>query len=71
MQGHLEEARKLQPKLSKSASLMLLPGVAAGLYLKALEQARFDPYSRALAGGGFSRLRYQLQLKWCLLRQTF
>ena len=67
----MEEARKLQPKLSDPARLMLLPGVAAGLYLEALEKARFDPYAKALAGGGFSRLRYQLLLKWRMLRKQY
>ena len=71
MQGHLEEARRLQPKLKQTASLMMLPGVAAGLYLQALEAARFDPFSPALAGGGFSRLKYQFVLKWRMLRHTF
>ena len=71
MQGHLAEARRLQPQLPQAARQMLLPGVAAGLYLQALERARFDPYARALAGGGFTRLRYQLQLKWAMLRRTF
>ena len=71
LQGHLQEARKLQPKLSQPARLMMLPGVAAGMYLAALEKARFDPYARALAGGGFSSLRYQVQLKCSLLRHQY
>ena len=71
VQGHLEEARRLQPKLKQTAGLMMLPGVAAGLWLQALEKARFDPFSPALAGGGFSRLKYQFILKWRMLRHTY
>ena len=67
----MQEARKLQPKLSDKARLLMLPGVAAGMYLSNLEKARFDPYARALAGGGFSRLTYQVQLKWNMFRRTY
>ncbi|MFZ5791842.1 MAG: phytoene/squalene synthase family protein [Pseudomonadota bacterium] len=40
----LDEARKAAPGLSRSLLPALLPGTLAGLYLKRLAQAGFDPY---------------------------
>jgi NADH dehydrogenase [ubiquinone] 1 alpha subcomplex assembly factor 6 len=71
LQGHLDEARELQPKVPAAARPLLLPAVAAGLYLDALQRADFDPFAPALRRGGFSPLWHQLVVKWRLLRGTY
>ena len=71
LQGHLEEARELRPKVPAEARPLLLPAVAAGLYLDALQRAGFDPFAPALQRGGFSPLWHQLAVKWRLLRGEY
>ena len=50
---------------------LMLPSVACGLYLAALERHDFDLFSPALQRGGFAPLRYQLQIRWHLFRNTY
>ena len=71
VQGHLDEARELRPKVPAEARPLLLPAVACGLYLDALQRAGFDPFAPALQRGGFSPLWYQLAVKWRLLRGDY
>ena len=71
MQGHLEEARKLEPQLQKQAKPLLLPAVATDLYLSALEKQNFNVFAPQLQSGGFSPLWYQLQLKYNMFRGKF
>ncbi len=71
LQGHLDEARELQPKVPAAARPLLLPAVATGLYLDALQRVDFDPFAPALRRGGFSPLWHQLVVKWRLLRGTY
>ena len=71
VQGHLEEARALGPQLQKQARTLLLPAVAADLYLQGLEKQNFNVFAPELQGGGFSPLWYQLQLKYRMLRGLF
>lgn len=70
-QGHLDEARELRPKVPAEARPLLLPAVACGLYLDALQRAGFDPFAPALQRGGFSPLWHQLAVKWRLLRGEY
>ena len=71
VQGHLDEARAMSSNVPSIARPLLLPSVACGLYLQALERHDFDLFSPALQKGGFSPLWYQLQIKYSLVRQTF
>ena len=70
-QGHLDEARELRPKVPAEARPLLLPAVACGLYLHALQRAGFNPFAPALQRGGFSPLWHQLAVKWRLLRSAY
>ena len=70
-QGHLDEARELRPKVPAQARPLLLPAVACGLYLDALQRFGFDPFAPALQRGGFSPLWHQLAVKWRLLRGAY
>ena len=70
-QGHLDEARELRPKVPAEARPLLLPAVACGQYLDALQRAGFDPFAPALQRGGFSPLWHQLAVKWRLLRGEY
>ncbi|PNH03487.1 hypothetical protein TSOC_010450 [Tetrabaena socialis] len=75
--GHLDEARRLAPRLPPAAASVLLPGVGAGRYLAALEAANFDPFDARLLRGeasgaeGQAPLAYVLAVKWHQLRGTF
>ncbi len=50
---------------------VMLSSVGCDLYLGALERNDFDLFSPALRSGGFTPLRYQLQVKWNLFRNTY
>ncbi len=71
LQGHLDDAREMIGSVAADGRRVMLPSVAAGLYLAALERHDFDLFSAALQPGGFSPLRYQLQIKWHLFRNTY
>lgn len=71
VQGHLEEAKRLLPKLPSEAREVMLGGVACSLYLDALEKADFQVFSPALAQGGYSPLWHLLTTKYHALRRTF
>ena len=47
----------------------MMPAVACGLYLSALEKHDFNAF--ALQSGGYSPLWYQLQVKYHLLRNIY
>ena len=70
-QAHLDDAREMIGSVATNGRRVLLPSVAASLYLAALERHDFDLFSGALQRGGFSPLRYQLQIKWHLFRNTY
>lgn len=70
-QQHLEEARRLRPDLPPAARPLFAPGVAAGMYLQALEQAGFNLFDQRMLRGAVSPLAYALQLKWALLRGRY
>ncbi|GLC50968.1 hypothetical protein PLESTB_000451900 [Pleodorina starrii] len=75
--GHLDEARRLAPRLPRGAASVMLPAVAVGRYLEALEAANFDPYDAKLirehggSGEGSAPLSYVLAVKWHQLRGTY
>jgi NADH dehydrogenase [ubiquinone] 1 alpha subcomplex assembly factor 6 len=69
--AHLQEARRLLPRLPRPAPPVLQQGTLAGLYLGALEKAGFNVFDPSLAaGGGATPLRRMLALKWNALRGT-
>ena len=57
-------------QLPPDARLLLLPAVAADLYLQALQRRGFDVFSPDLLNGGFSPLWHQLVTKYRMLRRT-
>lgn len=73
--GHLDEARKLAPRLPPSAAGVMLPAVAVGRYLEALEARNFDPYDARLirdhGGAGSAPLSYVFAVKWHQWRGTY
>lgn len=76
--GHLDEARRLAPRLPKGAAGVMLPAVGAGRYLDALERANFDPWAPGLAeaagSGGAGKgapLGYVLAVKYHQLMGTY
>lgn len=69
--AHLEEARRLTPRLPPGAARLLLPAVGAGAYLSALERSGFDVFAPGLPAGGVSPLRRALLIKWHAFRGTF
>lgn len=69
--AHLNAARGHAADVPPAARPLLLPAVSAGLYLDALEKADFNVFDPELAGGGFSPLRYALQLKWTMMRGRY
>jgi NADH dehydrogenase [ubiquinone] 1 alpha subcomplex assembly factor 6 len=70
--AHLDEGRARAGDVPAAGRALMLPAVAAGMYLSALQRCDFDPFdARLQRGGGFSPLAYQLRLKWHLLRGTF
>lgn len=72
MQGHLDQARAMSLQLPAHARPLMMPAVAAGLYLEALERLDFDVFAPQLQrDGGFSLLWYQLLIKYNLLRNTY
>ena len=71
VQGHLDEARAMQAKMPPAARPLLLSSVACNLYLQALESSDFNLFSPALQKGGYSPLRYQLQIKWHVMRGKY
>jgi NADH dehydrogenase [ubiquinone] 1 alpha subcomplex assembly factor 6 len=72
LQGHLEEARRLCGDIPAAARPLMLPAVAAGLYLKALERHNFNAFAPELGrSGAFSPLWHQLLVKWNLMRSTY
>ncbi len=70
---HLDEARSLASRLPRAAGSVMLPSLACEAYLKALEQADFDPFSPRLQRrpGQAAELWHVLRVKWHLLRGTF
>lgn len=72
LQGHLDEARSMSAQLPQAARPLMLPAIAAGLYLDALEMRNFDVFATELqASGGFSPLWHNLVTKYKLLRHSF
>ncbi|KXZ44272.1 hypothetical protein GPECTOR_70g503 [Gonium pectorale] len=74
--GHLDEARRLAPRLPAGAAALMLPAVAVDRYLRDLEAANFDPWDERLQrehGGtsGGAPLPYVLSVKWHQLRGTY
>lgn len=70
-QQHLEEARRLRADLAPEARQLFAPGVAAGMYLEALEKSGFNLFDQRMLKGGLQPLAYQLRLKWALLRGRY
>ena len=70
--SHLDEARALSKDVAPPACRLLLPAVACGNYLEALEKADFNPYDpkllRAITG---TPLWHVLQVKWHLWMGTY
>lgn len=64
-------ARQANSSVNQEANSLMLPAVAAGLYLNALAKHDFDLFSPALSGAGYSTLRHQISVKWHLFRNTF
>lgn len=72
VQGHLTQARAMSLQLPAHARPLMMPAVAAGLYLEALERLDFDVFAPQLQrDGGFSSLWYQLLTKYSLLRNAY
>ena len=72
MQLHLEEARSLAGQLPPAARQLLLPAVGADMYLQSLLAKDCNLLDQdLLAGRGYSRLAYQLRLKWHQLRGSY
>lgn len=69
--AHLDVARGQIADVPAAARPLLLPGLPAGLYLSALEKSDFNVYDASLVKGGFSPLRYTLELKYKMLRGQF
>lgn len=67
---HLDAAARLVGDAPRAARMLCAPGVAAGMYLSALEKAGFNLFDPAMLrkGGAVPPLAYQLRLKWALLR---
>lgn len=63
LQAHLDEARAMQAKVPKQAKALMLPAVACGLYLDALQSNAFDVFSQGMLKGAFSPFWHQLQVK--------
>ena len=71
MQGHLDEARALSRQLPAEAKPLMLPAVAADLYLKALEKQDFNVFATQLQNGGFTPLWYQILVKYNLMLEKY
>ncbi|GIL51418.1 hypothetical protein Vafri_7413 [Volvox africanus] len=75
--GHLDEARRLASRLPTGAAGVMLPAVAVGRYLQALEAVNFNPYDPKLireqggSGAGSAPISYILAVKWHHLRGTY
>ncbi|KAG2442344.1 hypothetical protein HXX76_002430 [Chlamydomonas incerta] len=74
--GHLDEARRLAPRLPPGAAGLMLPAVAVERYLQALEAVNFDPFDAGLlkqhgGGSGAAPLSYVLAIKWHQMRGTY
>ena len=69
--AHLDIARGQMDSVPAAARPLLLPALPAGLYLSALEKCDFNVYDGSLAKGGFSPLRYMLELKYKMLRGQY
>lgn len=63
----MEEARKLSSQLPAVAKPLMLPSVAADLYLGALEKHDFNAFASELQNGGFTPLWHQLKVKYNLM----
>lgn len=63
VQAHLDEARGFQQKIAKEAKPLMLPAVACGLYLDALQQSSFDVFAQPMLKPAYSPLWHQLQVK--------
>lgn len=63
LQAHLDEARGFQQKVPKEAKALMLPAIACGLYLDALQQNSFDVFSQAMLKPPYSPFWHQLQVK--------
>ncbi len=71
MQAHLDEARAMQQKVPKEAKALMLPSVACGLYLDALQNNAFDVFSQKMLKGAYSPFWHQLQVKRHYLLGTY
>ena len=71
MQAHLDESRAMQAKVPKEARALMLPAVACGLYLNALQDNAFDVFSQNMLKGAFSPFWHQLQVKRHYLLGTY
>ncbi|KAG2483804.1 hypothetical protein HYH03_017327 [Edaphochlamys debaryana] len=73
--GHLDEARRLAPRLPPGAAALMLPSLGVERFLAALEAANFNPFDPALASQGVGRegapLAYVLAVKWHHFRGTY
>lgn len=69
---HLDAAQQLVRDAAPAARPLFAPGVAAGMYLAALERAGFNLFDPAMLRKSASvpPLAYQLRLKWAQLRGT-
>ncbi|KAL3152447.1 hypothetical protein ABBQ32_001494 [Trebouxia sp. C0010 RCD-2024] len=61
--AHLDEARAMSAKVPKGAKPLMLPAVACGLYLDALQNNAFDVFSQQMLKGAVSPFWHQLQVK--------
>lgn len=68
--GHLDEARRLRDSLPPRARELLLPCVAAGAYLQALEKSGFDVFEPSLLHVP-NYLTHVLSVKWHHYRGTY
>lgn len=69
--GHLDEARAMQGKLPKEARPLMLPSVACGLYLDALQDNAFNVFSQTMLKGAYTPFWHQLQVKRHYLLGTY
>lgn len=71
LQAHLDEGRDLQQKIPKEAKPLLLPAVACGLYLDALQNSSFDVSAQTMLTAAYTPFWHQLQVKRHYLLGTY